>query len=188
MLHTQNFPHNIQLTVDYDSDPISPLDMTDNPVKFHCFHRRYRLGNSHLSLEEAQALTLDPDYLTLPLYMYEHSGITISTAPFSCGWDSGQLGIVSVHIPTARAYFGQDADLTKILEEDTEGYASYLEGCVYRFTITKDGDPVDTCGNLLGDENYCISEGQEAVKRVLEDLDAKAAQNAADLELAYQNL
>jgi hypothetical protein len=28
----------------------------------------------------------------LPLYIYEHSGITISTGGFSCPWDSGQAG------------------------------------------------------------------------------------------------
>lgn len=30
----------------------------------------------------------------LPLYMYEHSGIALSTTPFSCPWDSGRLGFV----------------------------------------------------------------------------------------------
>jgi hypothetical protein len=28
------------------------------------------------------------------LYLYDHSGITISTSPFSCGWDSGQVGFI----------------------------------------------------------------------------------------------
>src|SRR5690554_2094392 len=26
-------------------------------------------------------------YVLLPVYMYEHGGITISTTPFSCRWD-----------------------------------------------------------------------------------------------------
>jgi hypothetical protein len=28
----------------------------------------------------------------LPLYLYDHGGITISCSPFSCPWDSGQVG------------------------------------------------------------------------------------------------
>lgn len=31
-------------------------------------------------------------YIILPLFLYDHSGITISTGPFSCPWDSGQVG------------------------------------------------------------------------------------------------
>lgn len=31
-------------------------------------------------------------YIILPLYLYDHGGITMSTGPFSCPWDSGQLG------------------------------------------------------------------------------------------------
>ena len=31
-------------------------------------------------------------YVILPLYLYDHSGITMSTSVFSCPWDSGQVG------------------------------------------------------------------------------------------------
>jgi len=30
----------------------------------------------------------------LPVYMYDHSGITINTDGFSCPWDSGQVGVI----------------------------------------------------------------------------------------------
>ena len=31
-------------------------------------------------------------FTMLPLYLYDHSGITMSISPFSCPWDSGQVG------------------------------------------------------------------------------------------------
>jgi len=31
-------------------------------------------------------------YVILPLYLYDHGGITMSTGAFSCPWDSGQVG------------------------------------------------------------------------------------------------
>lgn len=31
-------------------------------------------------------------YVILPLFLYDHSGITMSTSVFSCPWDSGQVG------------------------------------------------------------------------------------------------
>ena len=48
---------------------------------------------------EAQALVAsikkDPDkYLILPVYMYEHSGQTISLKPFCDPWDSGVCGYI----------------------------------------------------------------------------------------------
>ena len=68
-----------------------------------CFHKRYSLGDKH-SIDNSQFEDWDEveEYLIkeekaiviLPLYLYDHSGITISTAPFSCNWDSGQIGFI----------------------------------------------------------------------------------------------
>jgi hypothetical protein len=37
---------------------------------------------------------LERTVVVLPLYLYDHSGLTISTSPFSCRWDSGQVGYI----------------------------------------------------------------------------------------------
>lgn len=34
------------------------------------------------------------EYVLLPLYLYDHSGITMKTSGFSCPWDSGQVGFI----------------------------------------------------------------------------------------------
>ena len=34
--------------------------------------------------------------IILPLYLYDHSGISMKTTPFSCQWDSGQVGWIYV--------------------------------------------------------------------------------------------
>lgn len=44
------------------------------------------------SVDEAIDAVLDKHCVFLPLYLYDHSGITISTGAFSCPWDSGQVG------------------------------------------------------------------------------------------------
>lgn len=36
------------------------------------------------------------NHVILPLYLYDHSGITMSTGSFSCPWDSGQVGWIYV--------------------------------------------------------------------------------------------
>jgi len=45
--------------------------------------------------------TLDKHYIMLPLYLYDHSGITMSTGKFSCPWDSGQVGWIYCTIEKA---------------------------------------------------------------------------------------
>src|SRR5690554_6771246 len=40
------------------------------------------------TLKELQGRAEEFGYVLLPVYMYDHSGITISTTPFSCRWDS----------------------------------------------------------------------------------------------------
>lgn len=37
---------------------------------------------------------LDEKVAMLPLFLYDHSGITMSTGPFHCPWDSGQVGFI----------------------------------------------------------------------------------------------
>lgn len=67
-----------------------------------CAHRRYNLGDTQLDSERFNGWEDAIEHyrkeedavLILPLYLYDHSGITISTSPFSCPWDSGRVGFI----------------------------------------------------------------------------------------------
>ena len=72
-----------------DEDAENPRDW-DNFGHMICFHSRYTLGDKHeMTPEDARQLYDRKDVIALPLYLYDHSGITIRTSPFSCPWDSG---------------------------------------------------------------------------------------------------
>lgn len=94
-----------------------------------------------------------------PLYLYDHSGITISTEPFSCGWDSGQVGFVIVTKKAIRENWSiknvtqkYRTHAEKILDGEIETYDKELCGDVYGFvTYDKNGDLVDSCGGFYGD-------------------------------------
>jgi hypothetical protein len=47
------------------------------------------------------------EMIVLPLYLYEHSGVTINTTGFSCPWDSGQVGIIFVTREKVREEFSK---------------------------------------------------------------------------------
>ena len=85
---------------EYTSD--NPRDW-DNLGIMAFFHRRYNLGDNHGFAGTSDLLEFleeeDPIYLSV--YMYDHSGIALSTGrnyPFNCPWDSSQLGYIYVEI------------------------------------------------------------------------------------------
>ena len=157
-------------TEEYDLE--NPRDW-DNTGTMACFHGRYNLGDQH-DFEDTQALDeflKREDVISLPLYLYDHSGITISTEPFSCPWDSGQVGYIYVTKEKMREVFMVERVNAEIIKQAMENlrsevraYDSYLRGDCYRYTIHKldeDGEEdeeVESCGGYLGDLDYCRKE------------------------------
>lgn len=81
---------------------------------------------------------LDRHYVMLPLYLYDHSGLSMSVGSFSCPWDSGQVGYIYMTRETILDNWGGKI-LTKAIKQKaidsmtatvTE-YDSYLTGDVY---------------------------------------------------------
>jgi hypothetical protein len=69
----------------------------------------------------------------LPIYMYDHSGITISYKPFSCPWDSGQVGWIFMNKDRVRREFGVKRISKKVMDKvrsvliaEIEDYNEYL--------------------------------------------------------------
>ena len=82
------------------------------------------------------------DYVIRPLYLYDHSGITINTGGFSCPWDSGQVGYAVIDPDTLQKEWDGDRDKAlACLEAEVETYARYLEGQVYFIRILGPVDP-----------------------------------------------
>lgn len=69
------------------------------------------LSPSDIEVNELYDLVRATDkYVILPLYLYDHSGITISTEPFSCPWDSWQVGWIYAPKDTFRKVTGHSED------------------------------------------------------------------------------
>ena len=184
-----------------DVEPSNPRE-DDNLGHMCCWHRRYKLGDKHsfstprdLYVHLAEELgedTSDTDtfaqllaklkdrYVFLPLYLYEHSGITMSTSAFRDPWDSGQVGIIYMSLKEAEdnwsvkgwdspVHYAHD-NTTKTLRERTIDllaaevtiYDQYLTGDVWYYRIeTPDNENLDSCGNLYG-LDYARAEGKAA--------------------------
>lgn len=155
-----------RLKVVHDSSADSPRNW-DNLGTMICFHGGYDLGDKHSydsddysGWEEMKQAIIKEENpaVILPLYMYNHSGISISTTPFSCRWDSGQIGFILVSKETALADFGGKIvtaklkeRIEKILEGEVETYNQYVRGDVYGFQIVdENGNHIESCYGFFG--------------------------------------
>ena len=112
----------------------------------------------------------EDNLIMLPLYLYDHSGITMSVGPFSCPWDSGQVGWIYVSKEKIREEFKVKriskktlCKVQKMLTQEVQTYDDYLTGAVYGFQV--EGGPEDSSWGYYGDSGfkYAIAEGKEAV-------------------------
>lgn len=76
--------------------------------------------------------------LRLPLYLYDHSGLSISTSRFTCPWDSGQVGWIYVTHERLKAEFcvsriakRHKEEARTILDAEVKTYDDYLRGNVW---------------------------------------------------------
>ena len=155
-----------RLKVVHDSNADSPRSW-DNLGKMICFHNRYDLGDNHnynaddySGWEEMKKAIIKEENpaVILPLYMYDHSGISISTSPFSCSWDSGQIGFVLVSKKQALEEYGgvrvsskTKVKIESIIQAEVETYTQYVEGEVYGFQIVdEDDNHIDSCYGFYG--------------------------------------
>lgn len=125
----------------------------------------------------AQALT--DRALVLPLYLYDHSGLTISLGAFSCPWDSGQVGFIVVTKESIMSEFncddanewGENGWKTKAQEvarQEIETYDMYLTGDVWGYIIEdENGNIIDSLWGCYG-YDYCESEAKAVIKHLQE--------------------
>ena len=154
---------NFKLVIRRDELADNPRVCFDNFGHMVCFHNKYCLGDRHdfSSPKEFIKTITDKNSIILPLYLYDHSGITISTAPFSCPWDSGQIGWIYITKEKAKEIYGVKEITKKIKEKiiddlklEVEVYNMYLTNEVYCYKLyKKEGEnliEIDDCGGFYG--------------------------------------
>lgn len=194
------------ISIQYDRDPLNPRIDYDNAATMVCFHRNYDLGDKHEYPEPVAAVAdicgIDADELYdaddraanvmvdalnkaplywLPLYLYDHSGITMNTTGFSCPWDSGQVGIIYITkeqvdkewcIGDTETQAEYDERIFNYMRSEVKEYDHYLTGQVYGFVIShidEDEEPTDeiedgSCWGFTGDyEEHALKEAKAII-------------------------
>jgi hypothetical protein len=159
---TINLKDNTILKIYQDMSPESPREW-DNIGTMVCVHRRYNLGDKHdidhndySSWEDMIEANTSSKDIVLPIYMYDHGAITISTTPFGCRWDSGQVGFIYITQERIVHEYGDDSKttrerVTQYLMGEVETYNQYLMGEVYGFVLEDvEGEQIDSCWGFYG--------------------------------------
>jgi hypothetical protein len=185
-----------KIEVIQDESPSSPRE-DDNLGTMVCFHGRYDLGDKHNYKSgdyngwdemEKSIIKNENVGVILPLYLYDHSGITISTSPFSCNWDSGKIGFIFISKEKMLKEYGGKI-VTQTLKDKVEGYLKseieiydqYLTGDVYGYRVSEvttcsEGHEheteIDSCWGYYGQEE-CMLEGVGIVEYYIKNDEVK---------------
>lgn len=155
----------LRLVIEQDQFPEDPRSW-DNLGTMLCCHREYQLGDCNSNreteeqlaeicrkygksdeeidemtfAEEVQFILDQDDVCGLPLYITDHSGISMQTYRFDA-WDSSFVGLIFVEkdFYLAQACLKDEEDwkakAKKMLEGEIKTYSDFLEGNVYQWTL-----------------------------------------------------
>jgi len=163
-------------------------DGADNPIleeeaiKIAVWCRNYDFGNCH-DFEDPQEFTQfckNNRVVKVPIFMLDHSGITINTTGFGCPWDSSQVGWAFL-TESAIAEHGISNPMAQ-LKAAVDTLNDYLVGNCYGYEILKQcaccGSPievVDSCWGFFGEYDGDVLEEARTAVPETESLEAWGA-------------
>lgn len=148
--------HPYTLEIRQDEEPYSPRE-DDNFGTMVCWHRRYTLGDEHEFATPDDFREWWRNHgkrgILFSLYMYDHSGITISTTPFACHWDSGPIGyIYATEDDIKREFGGSRLRAAACMNAEVETYDKYVRGDIWEYVVYKNDEYVSSVGGYYDEE------------------------------------
>lgn len=172
------------LTIERDSFTNDTPREWGNLGKMLCFHDKYYLGDKNLNYniddfesweDIIKAIIKNEDALIiLPLYLYDHSGLSIKIGSYKdllpqghYEFDSGQVGFIyATKEDIQNTYKSTNKEtlkeVKKQLKREVDIYNDYLEGNIWQFSIIKEKkckecghiseEYIDGCGGFYGDD------------------------------------
>lgn len=144
----------------------------------------------------------------MPLFVYEHGGITMKTGRMvwladdefkredaksagrfvadSAGWDTSFVGVIVTtdEIVKKLGVERTPENIEKQLDAEVSEYASYLEGDITVYTVEDEhGEVLDSCGGFLGvnpydEDNYVVQEAKHAAEACREEIEREKREAA----------
>lgn len=140
------------LKVQQEEFPESPRNWCAG-TQMGMWHKRYRFPNElfmtpddYDNWEEMSEALQKEFHIVLPIYIYDHSGLAFSTSPFSCPWDSRQVGFICYKEELSSELTEQ---MKGTMIDEVDQYHNYVNGYLYEYLIEdSEGEIVISCGGF----------------------------------------
>lgn len=113
----------------------------------------------------------------IPLYLYDHSGLAMSTESFlgkmpHAEWDSSQVGWIYIDRNEFKKLYGElnEDNMQKAVRDltaEADLYGHYIAGESYSLAIFQDGEEIESISGFTGDYKDVLREMSECAKEVL---------------------
>lgn len=187
--HNYSGPDDFMRSIAYDADATvdDRIEYWENGKGYSYYSNKYQNYNDieqaiDNRIQKIIQKAVAEHYIILPLYLYDHSGITISTGRFSCPWDSGQVGYIYVAKEKIRKEWNKklinktfEQKIVGYLENEVKTYDDFLTGNVYGFSISDNAETdthLDSCWGFFGTEwegNGLFEHAKPAIDYLIEE-------------------
>jgi len=189
IVETLERPLGYKIQISYDEIQINPREEFDNFGTFVLSHKRYSVANeSDIKISDYKSwykvkkaiLKQNGPCIVLPVYMYDHSGVALSTVRTGCftdTWDSGVLGLIFVSHKRIREEYSIKRVTKEALSKsqdrlvnEVEIYGAYLNGEVFDYAILNTAGQIiegSVCGGFYG-SNFTKNGLIEAAEEFIE--------------------
>jgi len=199
---TYDFKDGHKLEIHSDDCPESPRNDC-NLGTMVCFHKRHILGDKDHGINQNDFGSWDevkkwichenPGCIILPLFLYDHSGLTMKVGSFQgllpqmhAEYDSGQIGFIFISREKINEEFGKhgertDEQIAEYLTNEVAIYTQWLHGDIWGFQLIGpnceecdgEGEHLDSCWGFYGSnpvENSMIEHIDEKFHDELKEL------------------
>jgi hypothetical protein len=198
-IETIEMSHGIVVKIHPDDSPDSPREWS-NLGRMYWWHPDYTLGgdedeefdqSDHASMEDAARYLFTERKATcvLPLFLLDHSGISIRTGPriskeFStprdldsrdrfigdaAGWDTTMVGFIYTTAELQEEIGTSDEHVEEALRGEIRALDQRFTGDVYGYVVEdEDGEHLDSCWGFYGMDDV-RSEGKSAAEHYVDE-------------------
>jgi hypothetical protein len=184
----------VRIIPDHNTSGDGPREW-DNLSTMVCFHRNYKLGDKHdfetpEDFREFAENKANGVAIILPLYLMDHSGISISTSDFGDRWDSGQVGWAYITRAKIQEEYSAKRISKKLLERvrgyivsEVNVYDQFLRGEVYGYVIEDaNGEHMDSCWGYYG-----LDDARSEARNAAEHIAKSIAEETAKMDMFVNN-
>ena len=167
----------------FDTEPVSPKEF-DLLGTIYSNRSNYNLMGHNLDElfyenDEGDEM-LDPDYVFLPIYSYEHGGISLSTkrdGQYFDTFDSGIFGLIATPKWKVKREYGELSNETvkqckDALSREIELWNDYLQGNIFAYNVkNSEGEIIESCYGFYGGAEVAMQEAENVADFIADKRD-----------------